>query len=209
MHLQIKTIGKFLYPKSTWEINTSEKNVFLTFDDGPTPDITEWVLEILKKYSAHATFFCLGKNVLENEAIYKQIKENGHSIGNHTYSHLNGWKTRQSEYLLDVQLADEFLKTPLFRPPYGKIRIKQYFALCNKYNVIMWDVLSRDYDRTFAKEKCLKLVTNHTNAGSIIVFHDSVKAYQNLAYVLPRTLDWLSENNYKISAIPERKRYII
>jgi len=194
-----------------WKMPRNEKKVYLTFDDGPTPEITQWTLEILKLYDAKATFFCIGENVRKFPDLFKKIQNEGHAIGNHTYNHLNGWKYKQEEYLLNVEKCQETLlefsektavQTPLFRPPYGKLTPKQYKALKQKgYKIIMWDILSADFDTTISPKKCAGNVLKNSSSGSIIIFHDSMKAAENLKYALPKTLRYLKENGYKMEAL--------
>lgn len=203
----IKThfIIKKLFPNLIWDIPNKEKKIYLTFDDGPTPEITQWVLAELEKHHAKATFFCIGKNIAAHPEIFNTIIEKGHSIGNHTYNHLNGWKTKTEHYIENSLLCENNisnLQSKLFRPPYGKITAAQAKELRQLgYKIIMWDVLSADFDQTISPEKCLDNVLKNTQSGSIIVFHDSVKAYKNLEYVLPRALDYLTKNNYSFEKL--------
>lgn len=203
----IKThfIIKKLFPNLIWDIPNKEKKIYLTFDDGPTPEITQWVLAELEKHHAKATFFCIGKNITAHPEIFNTIIEKGHSIGNHTYNHLNGWKTKTEHYIENSLLCENNisnLQSKLFRPPYGKITAAQAKELRQLgYKIIMWDVLSADFDQTISPEKCLDNVLKNTQSGSIIVFHDSVKAYKNLEYVLPRALDYLTKNNYSFEKL--------
>lgn len=204
-----------LFSEYTWRFSSKEKELFLTFDDGPTPEITEFVLEQLKKYDAKATFFCIGKNIENHPKIFKTIVTNGHAIGNHTHHHVKGWKTKTNTYLDNVlqckntieneleKLSSFKLKNSnLFRPPYGKIKKKQAKRLImNNYKIIMWSVLSADFDTKISKEECLNNVIQNTKKGSIIVFHDSVKASKNLKYTLPKVLKIFSEKGYKFSKI--------
>jgi peptidoglycan-N-acetylglucosamine deacetylase len=181
---------KKIYPNRLWNVDTKEKAIYLTFDDGPHPVATPFVLDELNKYNAKATFFCLGKNVVNYPVIYKRILEEGHHTGNHTQNHLNGWKTTIDDYLSDVSEAASNINTDLFRPPYGKIKRLQANGIRKAMNnrltkIVMWDVLSGDFDESLSKEKCLENVINETKAGSIIVFHDSQKAYPKLEYALP------------------------
>ncbi len=181
---------KKLYPSRLWKVDTNEKIVYLTFDDGPHPVATPFVLDELKKYNAKATFFCLGKNVVDYPVIYKRILEEEHSAGNHTQNHLNGWKTTTHDYLVDVSEAASTINTDLFRPPYGKIKRLQAKGISNAMNnksakIVMWDVLSGDFDESLSKENCLENVISKTKPGSIIVFHDSQKAFPRLKYTLP------------------------
>ncbi|WP_299523226.1 polysaccharide deacetylase family protein [Winogradskyella sp.] len=218
-----KTPGfvKTLFPNFVWNVNTSDKELFLTFDDGPTPEITEWVLQTLRQYNAKATFFCIGKNIESNPEIFQNILKDSHSIGNHTYDHLKGWKTKTKVYVGNTELADsviafqvqnsivpnahnlEVLK--LFRPPYGKFKTKQSKKIQKLgYRIILWDVLSYDWDKTVSEETCFKNVISATKEGSIIVFHDSVKASRNLKYSLPKVLDYYNEKGYVFKALSKR-----
>ena len=185
-----------IFPELIWRLKTKEKEddnfVYLTFDDGPTPGVTSWVLDQLKQYEAKGTFFCLGKNVEKHPDLYKQIIDDGHAVGNHTYSHLKGWHTSNIEYYDDIKLADSLISTTLFRPPYGSVKTSQIKFLSENYNVVMWDVLSQDYSRTIAPQKVLTNVLENVKGGSIVVFHDSEKAQPNLSYALPRVLENLS-----------------
>lgn len=192
---------KRFYYSYIWSIPTNEKVLYLTFDDGPHPQATPFVLQELKKYNALATFFCIGKNVAAHPAIYKQITDEGHSIGNHTYNHLNGWKTNNEVYLNDIHLASQNIDSSLFRPPYGRITRFQAKNLKSVLKgkdpkVIMWDVLSGDFDNNCTAEKCLTNVIFTSVPGSIIVFHDSEKAYPRLSYALPRVLMHFAEKGY-------------
>jgi len=205
-------IIKRLFPNLTWDIPTKEKVIYLTFDDGPTPEITTWVLSELKKFNAKATFFCIGKNVTAHPEIFKTILEDGNAIGNHTHNHVNGWKKTSKTYLRSIDKAQETInfsirsqKSPiinLFRPPYGKIKNGVAKKLLEKgYKIIMWDVLSGDFDRSITKEQCLKNVIQNTTQGSIVVFHDSVKASNKLKFVLPKALDHFSKKGYVFETI--------
>jgi len=197
-----------LFKDQIWSFSTKEKVLYLTFDDGPTPKITDWVLETLKQYNAKATFFCIGKNIEEAPEIFQRILEQGHNIGNHTYNHLNGWKTANKEYLQNILKAEKLIpkskitthKSKIFRPPYGKIKPSQTkLLLKNNYKIVMWSVLSGDFDTTITTEKCLKNVLKNTKNGSIIVFHDSVKAFDKLQIVLPEILEHFSKKGYVFS----------
>jgi peptidoglycan/xylan/chitin deacetylase (PgdA/CDA1 family) len=195
-----------IYHNYTWRVATSEKELYLTFDDGPHPEITRFVLEQLKRFDARATFFCIGKNVSANPELYAQIRSGGHSVGNHTQHHLNGWKTNDEEYLDDIKLAAQLIDSPLFRPPYGRIRRSQARRINeslgrNDVQVLMWDVLSGDFDQAISNEKCLQNVTNKSKEGSIIVFHDSEKAYPRLAYALPKCLEFFSSRGYRFKSL--------
>lgn len=189
------------FPNLIWCFPDEKEAVFLTFDDGPTKDLTPWVLEQLRKYDAKATFFCLGKNVELNPDIFEQIKADGHTIGNHTYSHLKGWSTQTGQYVQDVDFANGFLKSNLFRPPYGRIKGSQFRVLKKRYKVIMWDVLSMDYSKRVSPRRVVNNVLNHVHPGAIIVFHDSKKAERSLRYALPRVLEAISQKGLKFKGI--------
>ena len=186
-----------IFPELIWRLKGQQKEesdcVYLTFDDGPTPGVTTWVLDQLRQYDAKGTFFCLGKNVEKHPDIYRQIIEEGHAVGNHTYSHLKGWQTSNTEYFDDIQLANNMMSSTLFRPPYGSIKTSQIKYISEKFNIVMWDVLSQDYSQTIAPQKVLSNVLGAVKGGSIVVFHDSLKAQPNLRYALPRTLKELHE----------------
>lgn len=192
-----------------WNVARREKTVYLTFDDGPIPEVTPWVLDTLKKHDIKATFFCIGDNIDKNPETFKQILEAGHAIGNHTYNHLNGWSADDTIYLANTDLCQEAIKkhkgsgTRLFRPPYGKISGRQASALRHKgFKLIMWDVLSADFDQTISPEKCLKNVIDNTTTGSIIIFHDSLKAQKNMQYALPRAIEYLKKEGYRFGLLP-------
>jgi peptidoglycan-N-acetylglucosamine deacetylase len=188
-----------------WNYSKDEPAVYLTFDDGPHPEITPWVLSQLKDYNAKATFFCIGKNVNAYPEIFKMIKEEGHAIGNHTQHHLNAWKTPAHVYEQDIKEAAAVIESNLFRPPYGRILQKNIIGvkrtLGKEAKIIMWDVLSADFDSSFSKEQCLHNVLKNTVAGSVVVFHDSMKAYTNLAYTLPLVLENLNKKGFEFRKI--------
>lgn len=201
MKLRLVTVPKFvqrIYPKRIWALPNNDKKVYLTFDDGPIPEVTPWVLDTLRQYNAKATFFCIGDNIKKHPDIFNRILTEGHSVGNHTFNHLNGWETKTSEYIKNVEKCETYLDetTKLFRPPYGKITSKQSKILQQRgYKIIMWSVLSYDYDASVSEEKCLQNVLQKIQPGSIIVFHDSLKAEKNLRHVLPEVLHFMNENN--------------
>jgi len=206
----IKTpwFARKIFSSYIWSLPAGNNEVYLTFDDGPHPTITPWVLEELEKYDAKATFFCIGNNVERYPDVYKRILEEGHATGNHTFRHLNGWKTDTLTYLDDVAAAGRMINSHLFRPPYGRIRSGQANGVaqamkCSNAKIIMWDVLSADFDRKFSAEKCLYNVTRHTEDGSIIVFHDSVKAFDQLEFCLPRALEWIKSRGWGFGRIDE------
>lgn len=192
-----------------WRIKTSKKEIYLTFDDGPVPDFTPWVLETLARYKAKATFFCVGENIKKFPHIYKQIKDSNHSIGNHTFNHLQGWKTPTNKYIKNILKAESYLhddeskkEKKLFRPPHGRIRPVQARILRKKgYKIIMWDVLSGDFDQSLSKELCLEHTLKHIKNGSIVVFHDSDKSFKNLDFVLPKVLEHFTQEGYEFRAL--------
>ena len=197
---------KKLYSQCIWEVKTAQNDLYLSFDDGPHPEATPFVLQELKKFNAKATFFCVGKNVKEYFDIYKQIISDGHKPGNHTYNHLNGWKTADKEYLEDVHHAANLIDSHLFRPPYGKITRFQLKALQGKklnLKIIMWNVLSADFDEKIAPENCYLNVINNAGPGSIIIFHDSLKAMPRLQYALPRMLKYFTEKEFRFKIISQ------
>lgn len=201
-----KTPGwlKKLYPSCTWQINTKEKIIYLSFDDGPHPVATLFVLDELKKYNAMATFFCIGKNVERHPDIYKRIIEEGHAVGNHTFNHLNGWKTNKNLYVENIKEAQHLINTNLFRPPYGKISFNQVKYLTKQrlpFKIIMWTVLSGDFDPCISNSKCLSNVINNTGTGSIVVFHDSEKALQKMQFTLPKILTHFTKLGYQFKKI--------
>lgn len=185
----------------TWDKPNDERAVYLTFDDGPHPKITPFVLDILHQYNARATFFCIGENVKKHPEVYQKIIESGHTTGNHTYNHLNGWKAGSSEYVTNVEKASSFIDSKLFRPPYGRITRTQARLLSLQYNIIMWSVLSADFDTSINGKQCLKNVIDNVRSGSVIVFHDSEKAFERLRYALPATLDYLAKSKFIMKAI--------
>jgi peptidoglycan/xylan/chitin deacetylase (PgdA/CDA1 family) len=203
----IKTpwLVKKIFRGYTWNFSRRDHAVYLTFDDGPHPTITPWVLAQLKKYNARATFFCVGENVAQYNAVYRQVLAEGHAVGNHTQHHPNGWETPAETYLNDVKEAAQLIRSHLFRPPYGRIKKAQAQGVSRVLGagtkIIMWDVLSCDFDPLFSKEQCLRNVLKHAKAGSIIVFHDSEKAAPNMQYALPVVLQQLAEKGYAFRGI--------
>jgi peptidoglycan-N-acetylglucosamine deacetylase len=193
-----------LYPTCVWRVPTVSKTVYITFDDGPHPVATPLALQLLEQYNAKASFFCIGNNVQLQPSIYNTIIINGHAIGNHTMNHVNGWKSNTSLYLEEIEQAEKLIKTNFFRPPYGRIKRAQIRAIKNKWpatKIIMWSVLSGDFDTAIDGEKCYQNVINNIEPGSIIVFHDSEKALPRLQYALPRVLEWLQANGYEMAAL--------
>jgi peptidoglycan/xylan/chitin deacetylase (PgdA/CDA1 family) len=190
-----------LFPSFIWRVPTSEKKIFLTFDDGPIPNVTPWVLNLLDQYNAKATFFCVGDNVRKHPDIFQEVVDRGHIAGNHTFNHLNGWSTDNIPYFHNVRHCARIVEGSLFRPPYGKLKPKQIQFLTRHYEIIMWDVLSGDFDQSITPQQCYENVIQHSKEGSIVVFHDSVKAWENLKYTLPKMLDYLSKAGYSFEAL--------
>ena len=189
-----------LYPDFVWEIE-DRNGVFLTFDDGPTPGVTEWILSTLRRYDAKATFFVLGKNAEMYPDLYQRILDEGHKIGNHTYSHQKGWGMSLERYIEDVDLAAGILHTELFRPPYAHVTPSQMRAVGQRYKIIMWNILSRDYSFALSPEQCAHGVVKYIEPGSIICFHDSDKSFRNMSYALPRVLERVKELGLKCKII--------
>ena len=196
-----------LFPHFTWQVKDSSKSIYLTFDDGPIPEVTPWVLSTLAEYGAKATFFCVGDNIRKHPSIFEQVLSAGHTVGNHTFNHLNGWKTDNKIYLENVRLCEDYLHhyqsnvSKLFRPPHGRLTSQQSRALREKYQIIMWNVLSGDFDTTLDEETCLKKTIQYTEAGSIIVFHDSLKAKRNLYYTLPKYLEYFNNQGFRFDKL--------
>ena len=186
-----------------WSIDQFQNVVYLTFDDGPTKEITPKILDILDEYNARATFFCIGGNVKSNPNVYAEILRRGHRTGNHTWNHMNGWEYSDFSYFRNIIECSELVHSSLFRPPYGRIKRSQVHALKNEYTIVMWDVLSGDWSKSVSPEKCLSNVIHNTRSGSIIVFHDSEKAEKNMLYALPRALKYLSEKGFVFQALPD------
>ncbi len=212
MRERIPRIIKWIYPQRIWEGPEDEKALYLTFDDGPVPGVTPWVLEQLKAYDAKASFFCIGENVDKHPEVFRQVIDAGHVVGNHTYNHLNGWKTPVEEYIQNTLKAREVIdqnlpqgkdiQDPLFRPPYGKIRNVQAKKLQKLgFRIVMWSIVSMDYDLRISPEKCLENVLKNAGPGSIIVFHDSHKAEKNLKQVLPQVLEHYKKEGYNFKAL--------
>jgi len=190
----------YLYPSLTWHENRTDKCIYLTFDDGPIPIVTPFVLKTLKKFEAKATFFCIGDNVRKHSEIFEQILADGHAVGNHTFHHVNGWKTDSKTYLEEFKQCEQLVPSNLFRPPYGRItnaQIKQLRAYKPALKIIMWDILSHDYHPKLKPENCLKRVIKATDNGAIVVFHDSLRAQERLEYSLPRALEYWTKKGYQ------------
>lgn len=198
---------KKFYPQNLiWNKSRDKKIIYLTFDDGPIPIVTPFVLEILKKFNAKATFFCIGDNINKHQDIFFKLKADGHAIGNHTFNHLNGWKSNNKTYIDNILKCQELTQTDLFRPPYGRIKKSQIkyinqIEVNQTLKIIMWDVLSGDFDTQLSPEKCLKNVLKHTKNGSIVVFHDSLKAFDRLKYTLPKALEFWESKGYEFHSL--------
>lgn len=206
----ISKLGSLLAPSLLWNMPRNSKTIYLSFDDGPHPEITPWVLKTLNEHQAKATFFCVGENISKYPEVFQQLISEGHSFGNHTYNHLKGWKTSTSNYLENVLKAEVVISKfsentedqKLFRPPYGKIKPSQAKRLqLLNYKIVMWDALSADFDPTLSAEDCYKNVINTSKAGSIVVFHDSEKASEKLKTVLPRILEYYSEKGFNFKGL--------
>jgi peptidoglycan/xylan/chitin deacetylase (PgdA/CDA1 family) len=195
---------KKIYPGLIWDIKPAERCIYLTFDDGPIPIVTPFVLNILKQYNAKATFFCIGDNVGKYPDVFEQVKNEGHAIGNHTFNHLKGWDTPDDIYIENFLKADKLIDSKLFRPPYGRAKKSQFKLLQQAkpgLKSIMWTVLSADFDVNVTPEKCLNNVLKHTVGGDIVLFHDSLKAKERMEYALPRALEAWSKEGYVFNAI--------
>lgn len=191
---------KSVYPSLVWDM-PKPNTVYLTFDDGPVPGVTDVILDLLKTQSIKATFFCIGDNVQKHPELFNRIKNEGHAIGNHTYHHLNGWKTENPVYFDDIAACDEIIHSELFRPPYGRIGFNQIQELKKKYTIVMWDVLSGDFDLDIDATQCIKNVTEHVTDGSVIVFHDSEKAKDRVLPALPEVIETLVNRGFRFESI--------
>lgn len=194
-------VVKQLYPSLYWRVPTEVNEIFITFDDGPTAGVTDKVLELLNDYQAEATFFCLGKNVEKEPKLFQRILNEGHAAGNHTYNHLNGWNTNSDDYFQDIYACSEVFESKLFRPPYGKIKSRQLKKLSKEFQIIMWSSLSLDYNSKYSAQDCLNFATKDLKAGDIIVFHDSLKAEENMLYALEGTLKLARKKGFQCNAI--------
>ena len=190
-------ILRWLYPRALWRMDKNVKAVYLTFDDGPIPEITPWVLDLLDKYNIKATFFLVGDNVRKHPEEFQMILERGHRVGNHTFNHIGGFKHLSYNYLANTNKADELIKSKLFRPPHGWMRWGQYMVLRNRYTIVMWDLVTRDYSKRLNGRQVLRIVKKYVRNGSIITFHDSIKSEKNMKYALPRAIEWLKEQGYE------------
>ncbi len=194
-----------MFSRSMWQASPDDSSVYFTFDDGPTPEVTEWVLQQLDDYNAKGTFFCIGSNVEMHPTIYNSILSQNHSVGNHSYNHLNGWKTDGDTYVRDIQRAEQLIQSPLFRPPYGKCNFGQYKTLSSKYTLVMWSILTGDWRQDSSPQEIIDKVDKFMLPGSIIVFHDSVKAFPILKQVLRDCLAIAQAKGYNMRALPMTK----
>ena len=211
MIVTVPSLVQLLYPRRIWKVASEEKSIYLSFDDGPIPEVTPWVLEQLAAYNAQATFFCIGDNIRKNPEIFQQVISAGHTVGNHTFNHLNGWKVSTEAYLENTLKARDLISSSsekaavqnmLFRPPYGRIKGTQARELVKKgFRIVMWHVISMDFDKNISSEKCFRNVINNASEGSVIVFHDSLKAEKHLRAVLPRVLKHFSRENYSFRSL--------
>lgn len=194
---QPPALYRILYRNSYWRIPVEgRKVVYLTFDDGPIPEVTPWVLDLLDEYGIKATFFCVGDNVRKHPDVYELVLSCGHRVGNHTFNHVQGIKMRTKNYLANARLGSQYIDSDLFRPPHGHMRLHQFYTLRKYYKIIMWDVVTRDYSKVQTPEQVLANVKKYTRSGSIIVFHDSLKAEKNMKYALPKSIEWLKDQGY-------------
>jgi len=187
---------RWLYPNVTWNKSREKKIIYLTFDDGPIPEITPWILDTLAAYNAKATFFCVGENIIKHPHIFQRLLQEGHQVGNHTYNHLKGWDYSDEEYLENVRKCQELTKTSLFRPPYARAKKSQLKVLKDQFEIIYWDVLSGDFDLQLTPEKCYANIQRNTKNGSIIVMHDNIKAIPRVQYALPLLLAYFTQKGY-------------
>lgn len=194
-------ILNYIYPKAIWRKEKEKNNIYLTFDDGPIPEITPWILDCLKEYQVKATFFCVGENIKKHPEIFDRILAEGHAVGNHTYNHLRGWDSEDQIYFQNIEKCEKLTNSRLFRPPYGRAKKSQMKVLAQDYKIIMWDVLTGDYDPKISPEQCYKNCVNYTRNGSIIVFHDNIKAINNVKYALPKSIEQLLRKGYRFKTL--------
>ena len=194
-----------LFPNFTWRIPSATKTLYLTFDDGPIPEVTPWVVQQLALYNAQATFFCVGENIQRYPEVFREVNAAGHTVGNHTFNHLSGWTTENIPYFHNVRRGANSSNSLLFRPPYGRLKPRQAQFLQRHYQLVMWDVLSGDFDQKISPVACLENVLDHAEPGSIIVFHDSLKAEENLRFALPRVLEHFAREGYQFAALPKQQ----
>ncbi len=198
---QLPEFVRQLYPHAEWRKNADEKVVYLTFDDGPIPGVTPWVLDMLDKYGIKATFFLVGDNVRKHPDEFRMILERGHRVGNHTFNHIKGPSYKASSYMANVEKANELIHSELFRPPHGWMGYRQYHSLRKRYRIIMWDLVTRDYSKRLNGRQVFDIVKKYVRNGSIITFHDSLKSKKNLEYALPRSIEWMQEQGYRFELL--------
>lgn len=198
---QVPELVKQIWRTPVWRIKSSEKALFITFDDGPNPYVTPQILEILDAYNAKATFFCVGENVKKYSDVFEMVKSKGHNVGNHTYSHLKGTKTTTKEYIEDIKKASNLIQSKLFRPPYGKIKFRQINRLKKDFNIILWDFITYDYNSKKSPNEIIREIKRRSRNGSIVVFHDSEKAKENVLTVLPLALEFWKKEGYAFKTI--------
>ncbi len=190
-----------LYPGAIWRMSKTEKKIFLTFDDGPVPGVTPEALSVLRTFGIKATFFCVGHNVEKHPGIYQQILDEGHATANHTFHHVDGWNTPTKEYIDEVERCSQFVSSGLFRPPYGRMRPPQRKVIQRKFKIVLWDVLTYDFDKTISGEQCLQFALNNSREGSIVVFHDSEKAKEKMLYALPKYIVEMRERGFEFGTL--------
>lgn len=196
MSIQVPDVLRPLLGKLTWRRDSSSKVIYITFDDGPVPEVTPLVLDLLDKHNIKATFFCVGDNVRKHPEVYAEVLRRGHKTGNHTFNHIKGFSFSEEEYVANVEKAAEYIDSELFRPPYGRIKRSQLKRLQSKYEIIMWDLITYDYDRKLSKESILRNIKHYSRNGSVIVFHDSIKAKDNMLAVLPMAIEYWNSQGY-------------
>lgn len=201
MNIQVPQLIKWCLKSVLWRENSKEKSIYLTFDDGPIPEVTPKVLDILDNFGVKATFFCVGNNVQKNPKTYKEVIRRGHSIGNHTFNHIKGYSFSANEYIKNTQKASEYIESKLFRPPHGQITPTQIKQLKKDYKIVMWDFITYDYDKTFSAEKIMEIVRKKSRNGSIVVFHDSLKSEKNVLEALPQALQFWKNEGYILKMI--------
>lgn len=193
-----------IFPKYTWRLDNADNSIYLTFDDGPCPGVTDVILTQLKAYNAKATFFCIGSNVEKYPELYQQIIDEGHAVGNHSYSHISGWKMNKADYLQDIAKAKKYIESNLFRPPYGRVRRSQGNAILDNYKIIMYDVMPGDFDNNLTPDQCYNYIIQYSSAGSIVVLHDSEKAKRTVLEILPQVLAHYTSNGYLLKSISSK-----
>lgn len=198
---QLPDFVRKLYKDAIWRKDSNKKTVYLTFDDGPIPEVTPWVLDVLDKYNIKASFFCVGDNVRKHPDVFNEIKKRGHSVGNHTFNHIRGLLFSNDEYIINIEKANNYINSDLFRPPYGEMKWLQYRYIRNKYRIIQWDVVSRDYNSKLSGEDVLGIVKKRARNGSVIVFHDSLKAEKNMKYAMPKAIEYLLKEGYSFDKL--------